>query len=139
MADNITIPGINELVTNFHDAPSIVATELKIASMAVLLLYIGDLKEYPDRPNSAYVRTKTLGRTWAAAQPAWTPVGSGFEASIVNKTPYASEVQGQEDQAQVHQGYWQTDEQVVEARMSDAATYFDKAGEKIIKRLSGKS
>ncbi|HRT10186.1 MAG TPA: hypothetical protein P5233_17515, partial [Candidatus Paceibacterota bacterium] len=70
MADNVTIPGINELVTNFSDAPSVVASELKIASMAVLLLYVADLKEYPpERQSSGYIRTKTLGRTWAAARP----------------------------------------------------------------------
>ncbi len=140
MADNVTIPGINDLVTAFSDAPSVVATELKIASTAVLLLYIADLKEYPaERAESGYIRTKTLGRTWAAAQPAWTPVASGFEARMLNATPYAGEVQGERLQAKVHQGYWQTDEQIIEHRRSDAATYFNKASEKITRRLMGKN
>jgi len=140
MADNVTIPGINELVTNFSDAPSVVASELKIASMAVLLLYVADLKEYPpERQSSGYIRTKTLGRTWAAARPEWSPVASGFEARVVNITPYASEVQGEGLQAGVHQGYWQTDEQVIEHRMTDAMKYFEKASEKVIRRLMGKN
>ena len=137
MADNVTIPGINELVTNFSDAPSIVAHELRIASMAVLLLYVADLKEYP--ADRGYVRTLTLGRTWAAAQPTWQPSSSGFEARISNPTPYAGEVQGDGIQAGIHQGYWQTDEQVIARRMPDAMVYFEKAGEKVIRRLIGRN
>lgn len=130
--------GDDEIVAALRQSPQIVGQEAKKASDASLLMLVGDLKQYPPAPPaSAYVRTMTLGRTWAAASPAWKTTGSGFEGRIGNPTPYAPEVQGQGTQARVHRGRWRTDEDVIEGNYDRIKAYFAAAAQRIVNRLGG--
>ena len=75
-----------------------------------------DLAVYPpEPPGSTYRRTNTLGRRWTHV----TSVSLfSIRAIIGNNTPYAPYVQAEGMQASIHEGRWQTDEDVIERRMS---------------------
>lgn len=76
-----------------------------------------DLAVYPpERPAQIYRRTNTLGRSWTHSDP---EVGL-FRISVLigNNTPYAPYVQDPEQQADVHQGRWQTTRDVMEDRQA---------------------
>ena len=77
-----------------------------------------DLAKYPpQRPprgdTPPYRRTNTLGRGWTHKQ-----VMSLFSIRTIigNVTPYARYVQGADDQAEIHQGWWQTTDEVLAQR-----------------------
>ena len=73
-----------------------------------------DLATYPpERPNSSYVRTNTLGRNWTHEE-----FVSLYEISTVlgNVTPYGPYVQDPNEQAWMHVGHWQTTADVMDKR-----------------------
>lgn len=77
-----------------------------------------DLAKYPpQRPPRGnappYRRTNTLGRSWTHDQ-----VTSLFSIRTIigNVTPYARFVQGADDQAYMHQNWWQTTDEVLAQR-----------------------
>ena len=74
-----------------------------------------DLRRYPAQPSgSTYRRTGLLGRRWVFK------VRAGlFGASVTagNNTVYAQWVQSEAKQAWMHEGRWQTEEQVLEANV----------------------
>jgi hypothetical protein len=65
----------------------------------------------PQRTGSRYVRTGTLGRRWTTLIVA---EGDSLFGKVGNNTEYAPQVQSKELQAKVHEGVWQTDEQVMQ-------------------------
>lgn len=65
----------------------------------------------PQRPNSGYERTGTLGRRWVTKI---EENGDGILGKIGNNTRYAPLVQSHRFQSNIHRGRWQTDRQVVE-------------------------
>jgi hypothetical protein len=99
-----------------------VAEELERRGLRILDVLAGPLdrgafrveagmKVYPAPPSgSTYRRTGTLGRRWTT-RPIRTTTEVGRE--IGNNTEYAPLVQGDELQATVHRGRWQTDAQVL--------------------------
>jgi len=99
-----------------------VAEELERRGLRILDVLAGPLdrgafrveagmKVYPVPPSgSTYRRTGTLGRRWTT-RPIRTTTEVGRE--IGNNTEYAPLVQGDELQATVHRGRWQTDAQVL--------------------------
>ena len=71
-------------------------------------LILSRLATYPpQRPNSRYRRTGTLGRRWTMRQ-------QGLQVTVGNNTPYAPEVQGDKQLAFHRETGWQTPEDVVE-------------------------
>jgi hypothetical protein len=83
----------------------------------------------PPPPDSKYRRTGKLGRSWAHEVKSSL---FAMEAIIGNNTPYAPDVQGEGQQAGIHQGRWQTDQEVL-----DANTHFvlEEIGEEVDKVL----
>lgn len=84
-----------------------------------LALLVDDIAEYPaPPPNSSYRRTGNLGRAWTSAQYEIDVNAGGATGVIGNAVrdrrgrSYGPYVQSAEQQASVHQGRWQTDEQV---------------------------
>lgn len=138
MQAHIELEGGEVLAAAFRHAPEIVAQELKPMSDAALLLLVSDLKRYPTAlPDSSYVRTLNLGRTWAAANPEWRTVAAGFEGSIGNSTPYGPYVQGAGSQAAVHAGRWTTDEEAIDVNYDAIKGYFERGAQNIAARLGG--
>lgn len=86
---------------------------LKPAGQRIGLKLTTDLKRYPPEPSgSTYRRTGLLGRRWTFK------VSAGlFGVSVIagNNTIYGPWVQSEAQQAWMHEGRWQTDEEVLEA------------------------
>jgi len=84
-----------------------------------LALLQDDMAEYPaPPPGSTYRRTGTLGRLWTSAQYEIS-TGSGSVTGVIGNAAcsprgvaYGPFVQSADDQAWMHVGRWQTDEQV---------------------------
>ena len=122
----IVITGIDEIVERFGRAQ---ANEfLRPPMVASLALLHGQLATYPAPPmNSSYRRTGTLGRSWTTKV---TPGVDGIVGEIGTDVPYAPFVQGgsgPRQQAWMHQGRWQTDEQVIHANESRIRALFRDA------------
>lgn len=73
------------------------------------------LKEYPSQRPTEYVRTMKLGQAWFMDP----VVRSGDELllNLGNRIGYAPYVQSQELQANVHRGYWETDEEILDQEL----------------------
>ncbi len=68
-------------------------------------------QKYPSPPpNSTYRRTNTL-------KSGWRQEVEGLSAQVFNRVEYAVYVQGFSGQAEVHQGRWQTDEDLARQEM----------------------
>ena len=80
-----------------------------------------DIKTYPPAPaGSSYIRTGTLGRSWASKV-------QRREAIIGNVTTYAPYVQGADTQAWMHRGRWRTTAQVAASRAGDVRKLLEAA------------
>lgn len=133
---DVDITTIDALAKALRRAPDLVVPEMAQAAQAGLLLVAADLKLYPPPPaNSRYIRTRTLGRTWATAQPTWQVISSGFEARIGNATPYAPRVQGAGTQAAPFKGRWLTDEKALEKNREQILEHFAAAGQRALGAL----
>lgn len=135
MSFDITIDGLDSLLSALADWPDLVRPELEKASDAALLSLIPDLANYPEPPpGSTYRRTGNLGRVWTTARPEFAPMATGFEASIGNARPGAEFVQG-DMQAAVHQGRWPTVEQVVREHTQEIERYFEGALQRVAEKI----
>jgi hypothetical protein len=138
MSFSIDIPALPRLIDLLDRFPDIVKEELAPPAHAALLSLIPDLATYPpQRPGTRYHRTGTYGRTWTAAQPEWSAVGSGFEAKIGNPTPYGPYLADADMQARWNVGKWKTTEDVLRAHEVEIQRYFDGALDRIIARVGG--
>lgn len=138
MADAIVVRGLDGLNQAFQQAPEIVGPELQRTTEASLLSLLPELKDYPaERPGQTYQRTLTLGRTWSEATPEFQAMGSGFafEGRIGNSTPYGPFVQDPFFQAWMHQGRWQTTDDVVQHKTPEIQERYDQAGERIVQQI----
>lgn len=81
----------------------------------------------PPPPNSTYLRTDRLKLGWLDSQPVLDLSGDTLLGSVVNSTSYGPYVQGQEDQAIIHQGRWQTVEALMDAWEERAASRIEDA------------
>lgn len=137
MSSTIEIQGGSALIAALAQFPDVARPELERAAEAGLLSVVGPLATYPPASSrSRYRRTGTLGRTWTAARPAFQVQASGFEAKLGNATPYANEVQG-EDQRPAFVGRWRTADQVLTAQQAQIQQQFDAAAERIVAKLGG--
>ena len=104
-----------------------------------LALLHDDIAEYPSPPvGSTYRRTGNLGRLWTSAQYE-IDVDTGGATGVIGNAvrdrrgrAYGPYVQSAEQQASVHVGRWQTDEQVAERNTAAIvriwAAWFDEQG-----------
>jgi hypothetical protein len=137
MPFSINIPELPTLLAALAAYPEIAQPILEDASNAALLSLIPYLASYPPKPaQSTYRRSGTLGRTWASARPAFTPISSGFEGSVGNPTPYAIYAQGEFQPPWME--HWQTDEDVVGAHRADMEAYFETALQRIVEAIDVK-
>lgn len=106
----ITIKGIDKLIAKLG---RIEATDILRQSMqrSVFRLQAAMAKYPTQRAGSNYRRTGTLGRRWTTKV---AQNGDKLIGTVGNSTSYGPFVQSAMFQAAVHQGRWQTDEQVVE-------------------------
>lgn len=136
MEFDLELEGDEALIYALSQSPIIVGQEMKKASDASLILLAGEMKDYPPAPaDSWYIRTLTLGRTWSAQSPEWQAAGNGFFGSIANPTPYGPKVQSAQQQARVHRGRWDTDEDVLEYNYEKIKAQFEAGAKRVVNRL----
>ena len=106
----ISIPFIKvEGVEKFTSKIESVGPAISAAIKAVALEIKGVISKYPPaREDSSYTRTMGLFKSWSIRQP------SPDSAVIGNNRSYGPYVQARETQASIHQGIWQTVEDVGE-------------------------
>jgi hypothetical protein len=117
MAD-LELKGADELLRNLskiEDLPRFLAP----ATREVLDLLLRRMKEYPP-PRGTYRRTFKLRDSWQAI-PEASGDTLGRVKSFSQVAPYNRYVQSAENQAWMHQGRWQTDEQVAREKEREAA------------------
>jgi len=135
-AFTIEVTNLEPLLAALDEWPDIVQPELHDAAEASLLNMVGPMMAYPDEPpGSTYDRTMTLGRTWNAAVPEFGPMGEDFEARLSNPTPYGPYVQDEVMQAWMHQGRWQTAQEVVLNLAPDTEAYFNRALDNVAAKI----
>lgn len=97
---NIDAPELPALLAAVNRYPEVAEPIMREALYTALLSLIPDLASYPPQEPTTYRRTGTLGRLWSAAQPEYHDQGTGFEARLINATPYGPFVQGASDDDQ---------------------------------------
>lgn len=96
---------------------------LRTVSGQARRLLIDALSEYPaERPGQKYVRTEALKRGWQRASP--IDQGRGFQ--LVNATPYAGLVQG-DDQAWMHKDRWQKASEIAHDHEEEILALYEDA------------
>lgn len=108
------------LVPTFHQIGTILTSELK--------------KYPPPPPNSSYRRTGTLGRRWTFQVRRNL---YGVKVIAGNNTSYAPDVQDPDQQAPVHQGRWQTTEDVLDDKSEEIVGEVQGAVEAKVRELGG--
>jgi len=100
----------------------------------VLDLIAADAAEYPpELPGQRYIRTGDLGRGWTNGQTLFPHKdATQLEAVRTNSVDYAPYVMGDTDQAAVHSGRWQTDQQIMDAWESRVAQLIEDALVKVL-------
>lgn len=102
-----------------------------------LRLMASRASRYPQQPpESAYRRTKTLGRLWTQAMPQITIGGNVIDARLQNRTPYGPYVQDPDAQAWMHRGRWQTTDDVQEETRPEVEMLLQQAGLRMVKRIA---
>ncbi len=85
------------------------------------------VKHYPpQRPNSSYIRTKTLFRSWSMRP--ITRTAGGWQVVVGSNgliAPYNRYVQSRDRQAAIHVGRWETAESAVEQSQSRIQRFVD--------------
>lgn len=113
-AEAIELLGIAETMTMFRQPMRRAVARMRDA-MAIYP---------PQRSGSAYRRSGTLGRRWTTRV---TERSDGLEGKVGNNTSYGPFVQSQMFQATVHQGRWQTDQQVADEQEAAIVADFERA------------
>jgi hypothetical protein len=86
------------------------------------------MKTYPpERLNSTYRRTGSLRKEWTTQTR-----DQGFTVVVGNDIEYGPFVQSQQDQAWMHKGFWQTDQQVLDKEEDNITEMVSDAIAKII-------
>ena len=126
---SIRIEGVDKLMRKFNSLQQIHDILRPPMQRSVMILQ-ADLAKYPaKRPNSSYVRTGTLGRSWT---PRVRTEGDRLVGRIGTKVIYAPFVQSQQFQADIHRDRWQTDVQVLERNGTRIMRQFESAIEQAL-------
>ena len=121
---SIRIEGVDKLMRKFNSLRQIHSILRPPMQRSVMILQ-ADLAKYPSpRPNSSYVWTGTLGRSWT---PRVRTEGDRLVGRVGTKVIYAPFVQSQQFQANSHRGRWQTDVQVLERNRTRIMRQFESA------------
>ena len=111
--------------------------EIRVVVEQGLMILQGEAADYPpQRGETDYRRTGTLGRTWISAG----RVVEGrrlhnLVGRVGNATPYGRYVQDPDRQARWHRGVWQTTEEIVKANREAIDDLLSQAGGRIVKLL----
>lgn len=116
---NLELRGLDELIAalgRVEDLPKL----LEPATREVLTMLRERMQEYPPPPaNSTYRRTGNLRESWREY-----PLSSGDVLGRVRSegaiAPYNRYVQAAADQAWMHEGRWQTEQQVAQEKEEEA-------------------
>ena len=126
---SIRIEGVDKLMRKFNSLQQIHDILRPPMQRSVMILQ-ADLAKYPaKRPNSSYVWTGTLGRSWT---PRVRPEGDRLVGRVGTKVIYAPFVQSEKFQARIHRGRWQTDVQVLERNRTRIMRQFESAIEQAL-------
>ena len=120
---SITITGIPELMSKLGNVGAI-ATLRPPMQRSVYRLQAGMAKYPAARGGSSYRRTGTLGRRWTSVV---TESANGLVGTVGNNTSYGPWVQSEMFQAAVHQGRWQTDQDVATKETPAIIADFEQA------------
>lgn len=123
----VKINGLEALVSRLQGAENMAQQLGDALDTAMGQVTVPALAVYPPPTGGGYVRTYKLKRGWTATDRKFQVSGKIVSVKAVNPVGYGHWVQG-ERQAKVHQGRWQTVQQV-----SD--TNKDKAISVVVKRL----
>jgi hypothetical protein len=119
---SIDIEGIDKLFAKLDRAQAI--STLRPPMQRSVYRLQRDMAQYPPaRPGSSYIRTGTLGRRWTTQV---TETADGLTGKTGNNTSYGPFVQSQMFQAAVHQGRWQTDQQVMDRNRESIQADFER-------------
>ena len=125
---SISITGVSELTRKFGKLGSIDIFRRPMQRSVMRLQR--DMAQYPTKkPGSSYIRQGTLGRRWTTAV---QQSAHGMTGKVGNNTSYGPFVQSSQFQANVHQGRWQTDEDVLERNRTDIMADFNATVAKVI-------
>lgn len=119
----IEIRGIDALFRKLDSAAAI-ATLRPPMQRGVFRLHAGMAKYPAQRAGSSYRRTGTLGRRWTSVV---TESANGLVGTVGNNTSYGPWVQSSMFQAAVHQGRWQTDQDVATKETPAIIADFEQA------------
>lgn len=117
---DIYIDGLDELNHKLGEAAT---THILRRPMNQSVIHLeGQMKVYPpQRSGSSYRRTGTLGRRWTHSI---SESPNEIRGTVGNNTAYGPFVQSRQFQVRVHQGRWQTDEQVIEDEQLTIEDFF---------------
>ena len=119
---NIDIEGIDKLFSKLDRVQAI--STLRPPMQRSVYRLQRDMAQYPPaRPGSSYIRTGTLGRRWTTQV---TETADGLTGKTGNNTSYGPFVQSQMFQAAVHQGRWQSDQQVMDRNRESIQADFER-------------
>ena len=130
MQITIQIVGLPQLAAKLSAATAVSVLEAPMKRAQELIR--ARMADYPPPPpNSSYVRTGDLGRSWAASSPI-TGAGSLIGTVASSGVDYAPYVEGDPSlgspsQAQIHQDRWQTNLSVVQASAEEIGRDFTAA------------
>ena len=126
----IKVEGLDELrrILGKIDLEEVMAP----AMVDALNIVQGRITTYPPPPpGSTYERTGTLLRGWDQVY------GSGLRGAVVSSVPYAPDVQSREAQAPIHQGRWETVEDVEEREQDAIVGLFARRAEEVVRIVKG--
>ena len=119
----IEIQGIDALFRKLGNVAAI-STLRPPMQRSVYRLQAGMAKYPAARAGSSYRRTGTLGRRWTSVV---TESANGLVGTVGNNTSYGPWVQSEMFQAAVHQGRWQTDQDVATKETPAIIADFEQA------------
>lgn len=120
----ITITGLDEAERRLGRIDDVLDVIEPAMQRSVIKLQEAMADYPPQRPNSSYRRTGTLGRRWTTAV---DRLPRSLRGTVGNNTIYGPFVQSARFQSAVHRGRWQTDEQVIEEEKPGIVRDFEKA------------
>jgi hypothetical protein len=152
MTSSIEIRGLKELIERMQKYPRELQESVGVTMDAAMLALHENVPPYPERDNSGYDRTGTLGRTLGSSVSGGKSgkpdvyevreMGSTWEGHFGTNLEYAPHVIGPPDaepnQAWMHYRWWTTDT-VKEKAEPKIQSLFKVLAEKLAKWLEGKA
>ena len=132
MGARVDIRGLDPLVTKLKGFKGLLNPALARAQATIRRSLVSQLTVYPPPISATYVRTYQLQRGWERAVPIMR--SDGATMNLINSVSYAGYVQG-EDQAKVHQGRWQTVQEIADDNSEAAMQAFEDAAQRACDKI----